>query len=120
VRCRDTSPELAVRRALHARGVRFRLHRRDLPGRPDIVLPRYRLCIFVHGCFWHQHSGCERSRLPKTNAVFWGKKLSGNVRRDTAVVEALRSQGWTVEIVWACEIKKNLDLMLDRMLSSAN
>jgi DNA mismatch endonuclease (patch repair protein) len=82
VRSKDTKPELAVRRALHAIGYRFRLHRGDLPDKPDVVVPKYRTALFVHGCFWHRHPGCTKARLPKNNADFWREKLQGNVERD--------------------------------------
>ncbi len=99
----NTRPELLVRRALHASGYRFRLHRRDLPGRPDLVLPKHRLAVFVHGCFWHRHT-CPRGRLPKTNSEFWGEKISRNVERDAAAKDRLISLGWAVYTIWECEL----------------
>jgi DNA mismatch endonuclease (patch repair protein) len=116
VRSKNTTPEITVRRALHARGLRFRLNRKDLPGRPDIVLPRLNICIFVHGCFWHQHLGCKRATIPKSNTEFWNKKLSTNCERDEHVVKELRSKGWNVGIIWECEIRRELDSVLDRIL----
>lgn len=104
VRGRDTKPEMAVRRYLHAKGLRFRLHRRDLPGRPDLLLPSRRVAVFVHGCFWHQHPGCKRARLPQTRADFWREKLEGNVERDAAALEELEANGWTTLVVWECEV----------------
>jgi DNA mismatch endonuclease (patch repair protein) len=105
IRGRDTAPELLVRRSLHAMGMRFRLQRRDLPGKPDIVLPRHRVALFVHGCFWHQHQDCSAGRLPKSNQEFWAKKLSGNASRDERVVAELNNLGWRVIIVWECELE---------------
>lgn len=105
IRGKDTMPELVVRHWLHAAGYRFRLHRADLPGRPDIVLPRFRLALFVHGCFWHQHPGCRKATLPKTRAAFWEKKLTRNVERDRQNQEELARHDWRVEVVWECEIK---------------
>jgi DNA mismatch endonuclease (patch repair protein) len=101
----DTAPEFIVRRTLHQLGYRFRLHRKDLPGRPDIVLPRHRAVVFVHGCFWHHHAGCPRSKLPATNAKFWENKILHNVKRDRQAVTKLRRSGWQVIVVWECETK---------------
>lgn len=105
VRGKDTKPEMAVRRYLHARGLRFRLHRKDLPGRPDLVFPFRRVAGFVHGCFWHQHLGCSRAKLPQTRPDFWREKLEANVRRDAAALAALETAGWTALVVWECEIE---------------
>ncbi|NJL72977.1 MAG: DNA mismatch endonuclease Vsr [Candidatus Competibacteraceae bacterium] len=102
----DTRPEMVVRRTLHAAGLRFRLHRRDLPGTPDIVLPSRRIVIFVHGCFWHQHEGCRKATIPKTRTEFWSRKFSENVRRDARNREALISAGWSVYVLWECELAK--------------
>lgn len=101
----NTKPELLVRKALFAAGFRFRLHRRDLPGVPDIVLPRHRVAIFVHGCFWHRHEGCKYSRLPTTRVEFWSNKLNGNVQRDLLNSSALLATGWRVLTVWECAIR---------------
>lgn len=105
VKGKDTAPEMVVRRFVHALGRRFRLHRKDLPGTPDIVLPRDRKVIEVRGCFWHQHPAptCWRSRLPKTRPEFWLPKLEGNVLRDQANGTALRELGWKLLVVWECE-----------------
>jgi DNA mismatch endonuclease (patch repair protein) len=111
IRSRDTKPEIAVRRLLHSLGYRFRLHRRDLPGRPDIVLPRHRLAIFVHGCFWHQHPDCRLASRPKTRQDYWGPKLAGNVSRDQIAQESLRSLGWRVAVVWECDTRKPIALL---------
>jgi DNA mismatch endonuclease (patch repair protein) len=105
IRGRNTKPELAVRSLLHRLGYRFRLHVRDLPGRPDIVLSRHRLVVLVHGCFWHRHSGCRFGYAPKTRVDFWRKKFEGNIRRDREVQLALKKIGWRVMVVWECEVK---------------
>lgn len=111
IRSANTRPEIAVRKLLHALGYRFRLHRRDLPGKPDIVLPKYRLAIFVHGCFWHQHRGCRLASKPKTRRDYWGPKLAGNVRRDEAAAKALKVLGWTVAVIWECDVRKKETLL---------
>lgn len=102
---KDTKPELVVRSLLHRMGFRFRLHRRDLPGKPDITLPKYKKVVFVHGCFWHGHKGCSRAKRPTTNTGFWEKKLNKNLERDKKNLAALKSLGWEVLIVWTCEVK---------------
>ena len=102
VKQKNTKPEVAVRRVLHAAGYRFRLHRKDLPGRPDIVLPGRRKAIFVHGCFWHAHN-CEKGRAPKSKLDYWGPKLAGNVERDERKARELKEAGWDVLTVWQCE-----------------
>jgi len=113
-----TQPELLVRRALHARGYRFRLHRKDLPGRPDIVLPKHGLAIFVHGCFWHQHAGCKDGRLPASNEAYWTPKLKRNMERDLEKAAALKAAGWQVANIWECEARAPAALAntLDRIL----
>ncbi|MDQ7784158.1 MAG: very short patch repair endonuclease [Desulfomonilaceae bacterium] len=100
-----TRPEILVRSLVHRMGFRFRLHRRDLPGCPDLVLKKHRKVIFVHGCFWHGHEGCRRSARPTTNTEFWNRKLSGNTERDRRNQEALKKDGWKVLVVWECETK---------------
>lgn len=105
IRGKNTSPEILVRRGLHAAGLRFRLHRKDLPGRPDIVLARHRAAILVHGCFWHRHQGCHLTADPKTRASFWKEKFRVNQDRDRRVVKELRSSGWRVLIVWECAVR---------------
>jgi DNA mismatch endonuclease (patch repair protein) len=102
---KDTSPERRVRSFLHLAGYRFRLHRKDLPGTPDIVLPKYRKVIFVHGCFWHRHEGCKFTYTPKTRIDFWQKKFEENIKRDQKNRDMLLQMGWKVEIVWECETK---------------
>ena len=105
IRGRDTKPEMAVRRAMFAAGFRFRLHRRDLPGIPDIVLPGRRVTVFVHGCFWHRHAGCRYATLPTTRPEFWKAKLEGNAARDAKTIEALLALGWRVLVVWECTVR---------------
>lgn len=107
VRSRDTRPELMVRSLLHRAGYRFRVNRRDLPGKPDIVLPRYETVIFVHGCFWHRHRNCKRTTMPATRKRFWKAKFEQNVARDKRAKKALRKLGWKVIIVWECEVRRD-------------
>ena len=102
IKCRDTKPELVVRRIAHRLGLRFRLHRKDLPGRPDLVFPRRRLAVFVHGCFWHRHDGCRYAYTPKSRVGFWTRKFAENVARDRRNEEALRDLGWRVLVIWEC------------------
>lgn len=104
IRSSNTSPEIALRCALHALGLRFRLHRKVLPGKPDIVLPRYKTVIFVHGCFWHRHSGCKIATTPKSNTDFWVEKFGRNVARDARTREQLEELGWKVFVAWECEL----------------
>ncbi|WP_100253296.1 very short patch repair endonuclease [Methylobacterium sp. UNC300MFChir4.1] len=113
-KARGTKPELLVRRSLHSLGYRFRLHRRDLPGSPDIVLPRHRVAIQVHGCFWHQHEGCRHANLPRSRTAYWHPKLARNVERDVRTNAALRALGWRVLVLWECELK-DLDALRDRL-----
>lgn len=103
IRSRDTKPEIIVRSVLHRMGYRFRLHRRDLPGSPDIVLPRYKVVVFVHGCFWHRHQGCKYAYTPKSRGEFWQNKFKENVERDKRNRKELEDDGWYVMVVWECE-----------------
>ena len=105
IRDRDTRPELIVRRIAHGLGFRFRLHRKDLPGRPDIVFPRHQAVIAVHGCFWHRHPGCKHASSPKTREGYWQNKFEANVVRDRRNETALRDLGWKVMVIWECETK---------------
>lgn len=105
IRGKNTKPEIIIRKALFAAGFRFRLHRRDLPGAPDIVLPGRRVVVFVHGCFWHRHNGCRYARLPATRPEFWREKLDGNVQRDGRAVKMLLESGWRVLVVWECAVR---------------
>lgn len=99
---KDTKPELVVRKFLHARGLRYRLHDRRLPGIPDLVFPKYRTVVFVHGCFWHQHAACKYATKPKSNVEFWQEKLNANVVRDSRIANLLRNAGWRIFYVWEC------------------
>lgn len=105
IKGKDTKAEIFVRSLLHRLGYRFRLHGRELPGRPDIVLPKYKTLIFVHGCFWHRHEGCKLAYTPKSRTEFWKKKFLENVQRDIRNKEALEAMGWKVCIIWECETK---------------
>lgn len=105
IRGKDTKPEMVVRRALFAEGFRFRLHRRDLPGVPDIVMPGRKVAIFVHGCFWHRHAGCRYAKLPATRPEFWKEKLGKNVERDRRNIDDLLAMEWRVLVVWECAIR---------------
>src|SRR5262245_42191661 len=103
IRSRDTAPELVVRSAIHRAGLRFRLHRRDLPGKPDIVLSGLKTVVLVHGCFWHQHRRCESFGIPLSNRRYWATKLARNVARDALNRRRLRAQGWRVIVIWECQ-----------------
>ena len=114
IRGKNTGPEIVVRRYLHALGYRFRIHRKDLPGKPDIVMPKLRTCIFVHGCFWHRHPDCRYAYTPKSRLDFWLPKFAKNIERDLAAQSALRELGWNVVIIWECETKK-IDLLRQKI-----
>lgn len=118
IRGKDTKPELLLRRGLHARGFRFRLHSRTLPGRPDLVFARFRAAVFVHGCFWHGHD-CPMFKIPATRTEFWAAKIAGNRKRDTQVLESLALKGWRTLIIWECELrgpaKHSVDQILDQV-----
>ncbi|MBY0331894.1 MAG: very short patch repair endonuclease [Acetobacteraceae bacterium] len=115
IRGKDTAPELAVRRMLHAMGYRFRLHRSDLPGSPDIVLPRHGKAVFVHGCFWHQHKGCVHAPRPASRASYWLPKLAANVARDERTQRELRRLGWGVIVVWECQVRRDAGAVARRL-----
>jgi len=106
IRSKNTKPEMVVRSWLHKNGYRFRLHRIDLPGKPDIVLPRHKTAIFVNGCFWHQHQGCRKATLPKSNQAYWIPKLQRNVDKFESTLRQLEELGWKVIVIWECETKK--------------
>lgn len=120
VKGKNTAPELLVRKAAHHLGYRFRLHRKDLPGTPDLVFPRFRVAIFVHGCFWHGHKSCSKGRPPKSKLDYWGPKLRDNTKRDRRNLAQLRVLGWKAFVIWQCEtidaahIEKRLRDILDR------
>jgi len=105
IRSSDTSPELAIRKALHRLGLRYRLHGKDLPGKPDLVFPRHRVVLFVHGCFWHRHEGCKVATTPKSNTAFWKAKFERNVERDFQARARLEEMGWRVLIAWECDLR---------------
>jgi DNA mismatch endonuclease, patch repair protein len=107
IRSKDTSPELRVRRLVHRLGYRFRLHRADLPGKPDLVFPARRKVIFIHGCFWHQHKNCSDGRLPKSNAAYWLPKLTRNKSRDAKHKKALSRLGWSYLVLWECQLSSD-------------
>ena len=116
IRSTDTKPEIIVRKLLHSLGYRFRLHKKDLPGKPDIVLTKYKSVIFVHGCFWHQHKNCNRSNLPKSNILYWKDKLTGNIKRDKKHRKELQKLGFKIIVVWECETE-NPDRLLCKLKS---
>lgn len=114
VRSKNTRPELLVRRRLHEEGYRFRLHRADLPGRPDFVLPRYKTAVFVNGCFWHGHD-CKAARRPTTNVAFWNEKIEANIARDESRQAELAALGWSVALIWTCSLEPGIASLLDRL-----
>jgi len=120
IKSSDTKPELKVRKVLYKLGYRYRLHRKDLPGKPDIVIPKYKIAIFVNGCFWHRHENCIEASRPKTNSAFWENKLTKNVERDLKNYSSLSSDDWKVLVLWECEVEKNSDeaeLLINKQLS---
>ena len=123
VRQEGTKPELLIRRFLFSQGFRYRKNDKRYPGKPDIVLPKYRTMIFVHGCFWHGHENCKAATLPKTNTDFWKKKILENIARDQKNIETLREEGWNVITIWQCEIKnrnkrkERLELLLEEIIN---
>jgi DNA mismatch endonuclease (patch repair protein) len=119
IRSRDTTPEIAVRSALHSMGLRFRLHNIGLPGKPDIVLQRFHIALFVHGCYWHRHPNCKYAYHPKSNIDFWSGKFSKNTKNDKVVRRSLRKMGWHVYVIWECQTKDpdKLRLRLKRIFS---
>ncbi len=118
IKGKNTKPEMLVRRFLHAQGFRYRLHVKDLPGKPDIVLPKYKTVIFVHGCFWHGHEGCKLNRIPNKNQDYWIPKITGNKLRDDMNCNLLKKIAWNVLIVWECEINsKNFNKTSEKLLA---
>lgn len=115
IRGRNTGPELRLRSLLHRAGFRFRLHAKQLPGSPDVVLPKYRTAIFVHGCFWHRHPGCRNATMPSTRREFWQEKFDANVSRDARNQAALEAAGWTVLTIWECELKADAEGVVRRL-----
>lgn len=119
IRGKDTAPEIRVRQVAHGLGFRFRLHRRDLPGSPDLVFPSRQKVIFVHGCYWHRHPGCRYAYSPKSNAVFWCSKFEANVTRDRRTTRELEALGWGVLVVWECEMR-DTDALRKRLVEFLN
>ncbi|WP_114793120.1 DNA mismatch endonuclease Vsr [Niabella yanshanensis] len=117
IRSKDTKPEIMLRKALFALGYRYRIHNKKLPGKPDIVLPKYKTAIFVHGCFWHYHADCREGRIPNTNSTFWKEKLLKNISRDQKHQEALQQLGWKVLVCWECDIEKNIEMVLKTIIA---
>jgi len=120
IRSKNTKPEKLLRSLLHKKGLRFRIHRKDLPGKPDIVFPKPRVAIFVHGCFWHFHKDCNEGRIPSTNSKFWKNKLEKNIAKDKKVIKELILMGWNVIIVWECEIEKTPLIIEEKILKALN
>lgn len=118
IKSKNTAPEIRVRSALHRLGYRFRLHVKELPGKPDIVLPKYKTVIFVHGCFWHRHKGCVRATTPSTNQEYWEKKFQQNVKRDNFEQKELKRMGWRVIVVWECNVDKISEIEIQLKLKT--
>ena len=119
IKSKNTKPEIAVRKLLHSMGYRFRLHRKDLPGSPDIVLPKYKTVIFVHGCFWHRHENCKYASTPKTRQEFWNEKFETNIERDLQIQEKIKNTDWRSVVIWECETK-NIDNLKGRIIDIFN
>jgi len=124
IKGKDTKPEMLVRKFLHAQGFRYRLHVKNLPGKPDIVLPKYKTVIFIHGCFWHGHEHCKYYVIPKTRTEWWVNKINSNIANDTKAVAALKEEGWKIITLWECQLKpkqaaKSLELVVSRLRSTA-
>ena len=116
IKSKNTKPEIKVRKVLHSMGYRFRLHRKDLPGSPDIVLPKYKTVIFVHGCFWHRHENCKYATTPKTRKEFWEKKFRENINRDNLNQANLSLKGWKIIIIWECQLKGDIKKLIRESL----
>ena len=115
IKSKNTKPEIKVRKVLHSMGYRFRLHSKDLPGSPDIVLPKYKTVIFVHGCFWHRHENCKYASTPKTRKEFWNKKFTENKKRDSEIQEKIKILDWRSVVIWECETK-NMENLRDKII----
>lgn len=120
IRGKDTKPEVKLRSLLHSEGYRFRLHDNRLPGKPDIVLPKYKAAIFVNGCFWHRHEGCRYSSMPQTRQDFWKKKFSETVLRDRKKIQQLEESGWKVFTIWECDLHKDPDSIVLKIVQDLN
>ena len=119
IKSKNTKPEIKVRKILHSMGYRFRLHSKDLPGSPDIVLPKYKTVIFVHGCFWHRHENCKYASNPKTRKEFWNKKFTENKKRDSKIQEKIKILDWRSVVIWECETK-NIENLRDKIIDVFN
>ena len=119
IKSKNTKPEIKVRKVLHSMGYRFRLHTKDLPGSPDIVLPKYKTVIFVHGCFWHRHENCKYASTPKTRKEFWNKKFTENKKRDSEIQEKIKILDWRSVVIWECETK-NIENLRDKIIDVFN
>ena len=119
IKSKNTKPEIAVRKLLHSMGYRFRLHRKDLPGSPDIVLPKYKTAIFVHGCFWHRHENCKYASNPNTRQEFWNKKFKENIKRDSEIQDNIKNLDWRSVVIWECETK-NMENLKDKIIDIFN
>lgn len=117
---KNTKPELILRSALFKFGLRFRIHKKDLPGKPDIVFKRYKTAIFVHGCFWHYHQVCKEGRIPSTNSKFWKEKFEKNIEKDQMNIKNIEDLGWKVFVVWECEIEKEINSVINKLLEVLN
>ena len=115
IKSKNTKPEIKVRKVLHSMGYRFRLHSKDLPGSPDIVLPKYKTVIFVHGCFWHRHENCKYASAPKTRQEFWNKKFKENIKRDSEIQDKIKNLNWRSVVIWECETK-NIENLRDKII----
>ncbi|GAB6112541.1 very short patch repair endonuclease [Desulfomicrobium salsuginis] len=119
IKQKNTKPELLVRRYFHAKGLRYRLHRKDLPGKPDLVFPKFKLVVFVHGCFWHRHEGCSKSYVPASNYDFWNNKFNENIARDNKCISKLKQLGWEVVVIWECQInEKMLEFYVEKIMNT--
>ena len=118
VRSKNTGPEMAVRRALHKAGYRFRVHRSDLPGRPDLAFPKYRVALFVHGCFWHRH-GCKRTTMPASNSDYWAEKFQRTMERDRLARQQLEESEWTTSVIWECELEAGISDLITMLTDIA-
>ena len=119
IKSKNTKPEIKVRKLLHSMGYRFRLHSKDLPGSPDIVLPKYKTVIFVHGCFWHRHENCKYASNPKTRKEFWNKKFTENKKRDSEIQEKIKNLDWRSVVIWECETK-NIENLREKIIDVFN
>lgn len=121
IKSKDTKPELLVRKFLHKNGFRYRLHVKDMPGKPDIVLPKYKTVIFIHGCFWHGHEGCRYYVVPKTRTEWWLNKINGNIANDSKAETLLKAEGWKIINLWECELKKTtINATFSNLLATIN